>query len=362
MVDVPIHQEDLTIQRTPLINTVISMATKKTTSTPPPPTIQAQVTNVSESVSSSTFEQRLSELEMKVETMTKRDWTEKDQKQTDEMVQMIGNLLLERRFKRSLECFVGGRKTKTDKRLLPRTPKIPEWKWDNITMDFVTKLSKSSQGYDTIWVIVDRLTKSAIFTPIRETDPTDKLARIYLKEVVTRHGIPVLIISDHDPRDKLALNLLKKRLLVRGKLWKLLKEEEEEEEACLTTEFNNFLKVQLKDLVLFKRFPMSQRTILVAQAAYFLNLIMKFKMSPMMRKTKLRKTKTMQKLQRNKLENIQTCLTLSSAELKIQSMVDVLIHQEDLVVQRTLLIDIVISMVIDKTSSTPTPPTIQTQV
>nr|GFA75453.1 reverse transcriptase domain-containing protein [Tanacetum cinerariifolium] len=61
-------------------------------------------------------------------------------------------------------------------------PNIPEWKWDNITMDFVTKLPKSSQGYDTIWVIVDRLPKSAIFTPIRETDPLDKLAWIYLKE------------------------------------------------------------------------------------------------------------------------------------------------------------------------------------
>ncbi|GKE65763.1 putative reverse transcriptase domain-containing protein, partial [Tanacetum coccineum] len=48
---------------------------------------------------------------------------------------------------------------------------IPQWKWDNITMDFVTKLPKSSQGYDTIWVIVDRLTKSAIFVPMRETDP-----------------------------------------------------------------------------------------------------------------------------------------------------------------------------------------------
>nr|GFC00700.1 reverse transcriptase domain-containing protein [Tanacetum cinerariifolium] len=67
-------------------------------------------------------------------------------------------------------------------------------------MDFVTKLPKSSQGYDTIWVIVDRLTKSAIFTPIRETDPMDKLARIYQKEVVTRYGIHVLIISDRDPR------------------------------------------------------------------------------------------------------------------------------------------------------------------
>ncbi|GJX00664.1 putative reverse transcriptase domain-containing protein [Tanacetum coccineum] len=79
-------------------------------------------------------------------------------------------------------------------------PKIPEWKWDNITMDFVTKLPKSSQGYDTIWVIVDRLTKSAIFVPMRETDHLDKLARMYLKEVVTRHGIPISIICDRDPR------------------------------------------------------------------------------------------------------------------------------------------------------------------
>nr|GEX39007.1 putative reverse transcriptase domain-containing protein [Tanacetum cinerariifolium] len=78
--------------------------------------------------------------------------------------------------------------------------KIPEWKWDNITMDFVTKLPKSSQGYDTIWVIVDRLTKSAIFMSMREIDPLDKLARMYLKEVVTKQGIPVLIICDRDPR------------------------------------------------------------------------------------------------------------------------------------------------------------------
>ncbi|GJY30336.1 putative reverse transcriptase domain-containing protein [Tanacetum coccineum] len=70
----------------------------------------------------------------------------------------------------------------------------------NNSQDFVTKLPKTSQGYDTIWVIVDRLTKSAIFTPMRETDPLDKLARLYLKEVVTRHGIPVSIICDRDPR------------------------------------------------------------------------------------------------------------------------------------------------------------------
>nr|GEW73569.1 retrotransposon protein, putative, Ty3-gypsy subclass [Tanacetum cinerariifolium] len=62
-------------------------------------------------------------------------------------------------------------------------PDIPQWKCDNIIMDFVTKLPKSSQGYRTIWVIVDRLTKPGIFVPMRETDPMDKLARMYLKEV-----------------------------------------------------------------------------------------------------------------------------------------------------------------------------------
>ncbi|GKC63021.1 putative reverse transcriptase domain-containing protein [Tanacetum coccineum] len=61
-------------------------------------------------------------------------------------------------------------------------PEIPQWKWDNITMDFVIQLPKSSQGYDTIWVIIDRLTKSAIFIPMKETDPMEKLARMYLKE------------------------------------------------------------------------------------------------------------------------------------------------------------------------------------
>ncbi|GJR68809.1 putative reverse transcriptase domain-containing protein [Tanacetum coccineum] len=79
-------------------------------------------------------------------------------------------------------------------------PEIPQWKWDNITMDFVTKLPMSLQGHATIWVIVDRLTKSAIFTPMRETNSIEKLARMYIKEVVTRHGIHVLIICDRDPK------------------------------------------------------------------------------------------------------------------------------------------------------------------
>ncbi|GJR15581.1 putative reverse transcriptase domain-containing protein [Tanacetum coccineum] len=79
-------------------------------------------------------------------------------------------------------------------------PAIPEWKWDNITMDFITKLPKSSHGFDTIWVIVDRLTKSAHFLPIRENDPLDKLARLYLNRIVARHGIPASIICDRDGR------------------------------------------------------------------------------------------------------------------------------------------------------------------
>ncbi|GJS35395.1 putative reverse transcriptase domain-containing protein [Tanacetum coccineum] len=81
--------------------------------------------------------------------------------------------------------------------------------WPNIKVDIATyvykcltcsKLPKSSQGYDTIWMIVDRLTKSALFLPMRETDPMKKLARMYLKEVVTRHGIPILIICHRDGR------------------------------------------------------------------------------------------------------------------------------------------------------------------
>nr|GEX52208.1 putative reverse transcriptase domain-containing protein [Tanacetum cinerariifolium] len=74
------------------------------------------------------------------------------------------------------------------------------WKWENITMDFVTKLPKTSTGQDTIWVIVDRLTKSAHFLPMKETDSMEKLTRQYMKKVVSRHGVPVLIISDRDSK------------------------------------------------------------------------------------------------------------------------------------------------------------------
>ncbi|GJZ35721.1 reverse transcriptase domain-containing protein [Tanacetum coccineum] len=77
-------------------------------------------------------------------------------------------------------------------------PDIPEWKWEKITMDFITKLPKTAAGFDSIWVVVDRLTKSAHFLPMKETDLTEKLTRLYMKEIVARHGIPVSIISDRD--------------------------------------------------------------------------------------------------------------------------------------------------------------------
>ncbi|GJY84586.1 putative reverse transcriptase domain-containing protein [Tanacetum coccineum] len=79
-------------------------------------------------------------------------------------------------------------------------PEIPQWKWENITMDFVTKLPKTAACQDMICEIVDRLTKSAHFLPMWKHDTLEKLTRQYLKEVVSRHEVPVLIISDRDGR------------------------------------------------------------------------------------------------------------------------------------------------------------------
>nr|GEV69098.1 putative reverse transcriptase domain-containing protein [Tanacetum cinerariifolium] len=81
---------------------------------------------------------------------------------------------------------------------LLQQPEIPVWIWEGITMDFVTKSPRTSSGHDTIWVIVDRLTKSAYFLPMRED--MDRLARLYLNEIVARHGVPISIISDRDSR------------------------------------------------------------------------------------------------------------------------------------------------------------------
>ncbi|GKA83913.1 putative reverse transcriptase domain-containing protein [Tanacetum coccineum] len=67
-------------------------------------------------------------------------------------------------------------------------------------MNLVTKFPRSSSGYDAIWVIMDRLTMSAYFLPIREDYKTEKLAKIYSNEIVARHGVPVSIILDRDVR------------------------------------------------------------------------------------------------------------------------------------------------------------------
>ena len=72
---------------------------------------------------------------------------------------------------------------------------IPEWKWENITMDFVVGLPPAS-GYDSIWVIVDRLTKSAHFIPVKSNYKASKYAEIYIDQIFRLHGVPLSIISD----------------------------------------------------------------------------------------------------------------------------------------------------------------------
>jgi hypothetical protein len=74
--------------------------------------------------------------------------------------------------------------------------KIPDWKWDQIGMDFITGLPRTKSGYDSIWVIVDRLTKVAHFIPVKTTYTSAKLADIYMKRIICLHGVPKSIVSD----------------------------------------------------------------------------------------------------------------------------------------------------------------------
>ncbi|GJW75859.1 putative reverse transcriptase domain-containing protein [Tanacetum coccineum] len=83
---------------------------------------------------------------------------------------------------------------------LLQQPEIPVWKWEGISMDFVTKLPKISSGHDTIWVIMDRLTKSVHFLPMCEDYKMERLARLYLNDIVARHGVPISFIADRDSR------------------------------------------------------------------------------------------------------------------------------------------------------------------
>ncbi|CAN4114237.1 unnamed protein product [Withania somnifera] len=77
-----------------------------------------------------------------------------------------------------------------------RPIEIPTWKWDMINMDFITGLPRSFRKFDSIWVIVDRLTKSAHFLPVKTNYTAKEYARLYIKEIVRLHGVPISIISD----------------------------------------------------------------------------------------------------------------------------------------------------------------------
>ncbi|KAL0553855.1 hypothetical protein IC582_007759 [Cucumis melo] len=77
---------------------------------------------------------------------------------------------------------------------------IPEWKWENVSMDFITGLPRTLRGFTVIWVVVDRLTKSAHFVPGKSTYTASKWARLYMSEIVRLHGVPVSIVSDRDAR------------------------------------------------------------------------------------------------------------------------------------------------------------------
>ena len=73
---------------------------------------------------------------------------------------------------------------------------IPQWKYDNITMDFVSGFPLTQQKHDSVWVIVDKITKSAHFIPVKMDYSMDRLAKLYVKENVRLHGVPLSIMSD----------------------------------------------------------------------------------------------------------------------------------------------------------------------
>nr|GEY86852.1 reverse transcriptase domain-containing protein [Tanacetum cinerariifolium] len=83
---------------------------------------------------------------------------------------------------------------------LLQQPEIHVWKLERITMDFIVRLSRTPSGYDSIWVIVDRLTKSAHYLPVKTMDSMEKLTQLYLKLIVCRHRVPISIISDRDSK------------------------------------------------------------------------------------------------------------------------------------------------------------------
>jgi hypothetical protein len=74
--------------------------------------------------------------------------------------------------------------------------RIPQWKLDEIRMDFIVGLPRTRAGYDSIWVVVDRLTKSAHFIPVKTSYNTAVSAELYMSRIVCLHGVPKKIVSD----------------------------------------------------------------------------------------------------------------------------------------------------------------------
>jgi hypothetical protein len=122
---------------------------------------------------------------------------------TNKMYQDLKKNFWWTRMKREIARYVSEcdtcRRVKTDhlkpaRNLQPLS--IPEWKWENICMDFIKGLPRTSRGYNSIWVIVDRRTKSAHFIPISTTYRVRQYAELYLSHIIRYHGIPKTIISD----------------------------------------------------------------------------------------------------------------------------------------------------------------------
>jgi hypothetical protein len=74
--------------------------------------------------------------------------------------------------------------------------KIPQWKWEEISMDFITGLPRTQKGYDSIWVIMDRMAKVTHFIPVKTTYKVSQLAELYRARIVSLHGVPKKIILD----------------------------------------------------------------------------------------------------------------------------------------------------------------------
>ncbi|KAA0040400.1 ty3-gypsy retrotransposon protein [Cucumis melo var. makuwa] len=109
-----------------------------------------------------------------------------------------GGLLFERRLCVPSDSAVKASRQKPAGLLQPLS--VPEWKWENVSMDFITGLPRTLRGLTVIWVVVDRLTKSAHFVPGKSTYTASKWAQLYMSEIVRLHGVPVSIVSDRDAR------------------------------------------------------------------------------------------------------------------------------------------------------------------